>query len=506
MRRDSGTGEAAPGIEQSVLLSVLTGLAGLSALLLGWQAVSPSPFRGFGITIDRLSTPLTLLVAVIGAVTFRFSTRYLAGNNRQRRFLRLLAFTVISAYVLMCATNMLLLFVAWSLTSLGLHGLLTIYEDRSEARRPARKKFLISRLGDVALIGATILIWRGWGTLDLHEFLAGVVAAKNADASVGVIGVLVAIAALTKSAQFPFHSWLPETMEAPTPVSALMHAGIINAGGALLLRFAPLIVRVPEVPLVLSLVGTFTFTIGMLAMWAQVKVKRTLAWSTVGQMGFMMVQLGLGAFPVAAMHIIGHGCYKAWSFLRSGDLPAAAPAPAAPARAICLAAIGTVLSVPVLAFAAWLVGFTPLHSPGEFALSVILAISIGQLWVGVLGRPTHDPSQFSKQIVVVAASSVAAAVGAFALYRGAAAFLAPVLGNISAPTGPLAWMAAAIPVTALAVLLVIHASFPLLGRTRAGRAFYVHCLNGFYFGAIADRIVDAVWSRPRFPVTGALHA
>ncbi|MCX5689926.1 MAG: proton-conducting transporter membrane subunit [Planctomycetota bacterium] len=491
--------------ERLITLLALTGLSVASLLMLGWQAWNPEPIHGVGITIDRLSALLTLLVAAIGVVTYRFTIRYLAGNPQQPRFLRQLALTIASAYVLMCATNLLLLFVAWFLTSLGLHALLTLYHDRVEALRPARKKFFISRLGDVALVGAMILIWRDWGTLDLNEFLAAVALSDQGD-SVDAIGLLVAVAALTKSAQFPFHSWLPETMEAPTPVSAIMHAGIINAGGALLLRFAPVIGRVPEVLLLLSLIGTLTFVVGMLAMWAQVKVKRTLAWSTVGQMGFMMVQVGLGAFPVAALHIVGHGCYKAWSFLRSGDLPPIGQTQISPPRALALAAIGTALSVPAIGLASWITGFDPFHSPGKLALCAILAISIGQLWIAILGasRPGHWPSLL--RVLGAAGSTVAATLIACGLYRSATMFLTPVLAELPAPSGVFAWCAAVIPVAAIIGLMIVHAWLPMLGQTRLGRTFYMHCLHGFHFGAVADRVVDAVWSRPSLSAKGAQRA
>lgn len=436
-----------------------------------------------------------LLVAAVGAVTFHFSQRYLHGEPGQQRFLGWLFFTVVTAYVLMLSTNLLILFAAWSLTSLGLHQLLTFYRDRAEALRPARKKFLISRLGDVALVAAIALIWHGWGTLDLHVFLERI-AASPGNNSLAVVGTLVVVAALTKSAQFPFHSWLPETMEAPTPVSALMHAGIINAGGALLLRFAPLIVRVPEALLLLAFVGTLTFTAGMLAMWAQVKVKRTLAWSTVSQMGFMMVQCGLAAFPAALLHILGHGLYKAWSFLKSGEIPAPAgtSTPTSPGRTLRLAVLGVAASIPAMVLAGWVSGFSPLHSPGELALSAIVAMSVGQLWVALLGPRVHGRSSTVARLAGTVLTTTAGVVAAFALYRAAGAFLQPVWGELPAPSGTLAWAAAILPVAALALLTVIQAVLPVLGHTPAGRAFYVHALHGFYFGAIADRFVDAVWS------------
>ena len=434
------------------LLIVLCGLCLLTALLLLGQVFAPVPIRLPGITIDRLSAVMALLVAGVGTATYRFAMRYLAGEANQGVFLKWLAFTVSSALLLMLATHLLLLFTAWMLTSIGLHQLLTHYYDRREAVAPARKKFLISRLGDIVLLAAIGMIWARYNTLDLRVFFARVAETGTTPTT---IAVLIALAALTKSAQFPFHSWLPETMEAPTPVSALMHAGIINAGGVLLLRFAPLIVAAPPALLLLTVIGTFTMGLGMLAMWAQTDIKRTLAWSTVSQMGFMMVQCGLAVFPAAALHIIGHGCYKAWSFLRSGELPHGHSyrPPLPPGQALGWGLAGTLVAVPALAQAALLTGFNPLHSPGELALTAIVALSIGQLWVAV----ARAGGAVAGRLLFSLGLTLALSVGALLLYHAAALFFAPALGPLPAPTGPLAWIAALLPVVVLAALAVLHA-------------------------------------------------
>ncbi len=186
-RATSGDGEA------WVMLGGMVALASLSAALLAWQCTTAQAIHFAGITVDRLSGALTLLVGGVGAVTFRFSMRYLDGDPVRRRFLRRLAFTITSAYVLMLATDLRLLIVAWAMTSLGLHGLLLTYPDRIEAWRPARKKFLISRLGDVALVAAAALVWRDWGTFDLHTFLRA--ATTNVGSSATAVGLLVVVAA-----------------------------------------------------------------------------------------------------------------------------------------------------------------------------------------------------------------------------------------------------------------------------------------------------------------------
>lgn len=489
--------DRAGGVERA-LLGFLTALAGLSIGLLVAQAMNPQAMTFAGLTVDRLNATISLLVAGVGAVAYRFALRYMDGEPRQRYFLRWLSTTVLAAYIFIYSSNLLLMFGAWLMTSIGLHQLLTYYRNRLAVYPPARKKFLISRLGDVSLLAAIGLVYTQWGTLDLNVFLANLDQPTAWAAAPTAIALLVTIAALAKSAQFPFHSWLPETMEAPTPVSALMHAGIINAGGVLLLHFAPLLIQVPLALFNLALVGTITAVLGMIAMWAQTNVKRTLAWSTVSQMGFMMVQFGLAAFPAATLHLVGHGCYKAWSFLRTGELPrntVAAPK-LNPSQAMGLALLGTLLAVPALALAAMVTGFNPFHSPGELALSAVVALAIGQMWVTFFQVPRAPGSGNTAPTVAAISGTLAAAFIAFGLYKGAILFFEPVLGEVAVLSSPLAWAAAILPVAAFVILAGLYSLLPALGKTAAGRAFYVHALHGFYIGAIADRIVEQIWGDP----------
>lgn len=501
IRREIGAPRATPRDLQALLN--LT--AGVSAAFLGWQVAFAVPASFGGLSIDRLTALLALLVSVVGAVTFRYSVRLLDGNPRQGRFLVLLAGTVLSALALVCAGNLALLFAAWIVTSLGLHALLTFCDDRPESRRPARKKFLISRIGDVALLSALLILWRDWGTSNLAD--VGEFAARpDQQGTVRLVGLLVSMAALAKSAQFPFHSWLPETMEAPTPVSALMHAGIINAGGVLLLKFAPVIARSPESWLLLASVGSLTVAVGMMSMWAQVKVKRTLAWSTVGQMGFMVAQCGLCAFPAVVLHILGHGCYKARCFLRCGELEPTAADPVAPRRGLLLGLLGAVAAAAAMSGFAFLRGVDRSPSPSELSIGIILSIAIGQVWVAVLGRPVRGAGRLALRSASAVLLTVAASVAAAGLYAGAARFLRPVLGDLPQPDGAAAWIAAAIPALTVALLAVLHAWLPSLHRTAAGRALHIHALQGFYFGAIADRFVDAIMPPARRANEGAGHA
>jgi len=200
------------------------------------------------------------------------------------------------------------------------------------------------------------------------------------------------------------------------------------------------------------------------------------------------------AFPTAALHIVGHGCYKAWAFLRAGGLPAPAPRPRLePGRALGLALAGTALATPALALAAQLTGFAPLHSPGELALTAILALSIGQLWT-VLLRDAVPAKRLLARASGAWLIGLLVSCAALALYRCAAVFLVPVLGDLPAARGPLAWIAAALPVLAFAGLAIMRALMPALERTTAGQALRIHALHGFYIGEYANRLTERIWS------------
>ena len=169
----------------------------------------------------------------------------------------------------------------------------------------------------MALIAAAVLLTLAYGTTDIAQILSAARAGNGGGLAIAAAGFLAA-AALLKSAQFPMHGWLTEVMETPTPVSALLHAGVINAGGFLLIRFADVMLLAPGVLAVLVMIGGFTALFGGLVMLTQPAVKTSLAWSTVAQMGFMILECGLGLFPLALLHIVAHSLYKAHSFLASG--------------------------------------------------------------------------------------------------------------------------------------------------------------------------------------------
>lgn len=463
-----------------VAMTLLACLMGL-ALLLSFSV--PKPVVAGGLVFSRVTCSLGFLVTVVGAVVIRYTKRYLDGDPKQASFTRYLTLSVTSALCMMLADNLLVLVGGWAITSIGLHFLLTHYKTEPDALVVARKKFLISRLGDVALILALASIYQTWGTLSLTQLFEQIRTSHQPP----IAAVWwICLAAISKSAQFPFHTWLPDTLASPTPVSALMHAGIINGGGALLLKFAPALVEVPSAGLFLALVGSVTMAVGMVSMWGQTSVKRKLAWSTVSQMGFMTAECGISAFVAALIHILGHGLYKATAFLGSSALEPLTPrlTPLSGARTCALLVTGLILSLPIQA---------ALHSgtllPAQWAVMVMTGIAIGHVMVALhTSLSAHRPRQVI-WLLMLASSQLIALVSAL-LFRFATEALQLPLPSPS----PISALTCAIPVATLVGLSLYRAFEAEFQASALGKAIAVHAQSGFYMGLLADKLVSKIWN------------
>ena len=285
-----------------------------------------------------------------------------------------MSLTLASVLVLVLSGSLTLILAAWVATSLCLHRLLLHHPERAGAVFAARKKFVVSRLGDLCLLAALGLTFRHYGTGDLETLFAA--AAGGDTAPLPGIGLLLAACAALKSAQLPFHSWLPDTMETPTPVSAFMHAGIINAGGFLVVRLSPLFVHAPAALTLLAALGAATAAFGAVVMLAQPSVKRALAYSTIAQMGFMLLQCGLGAFGLALLHLVAHSLYKAHAFLHAGSTIGAVPRAAVPLTPRALA-LGTLAGGLLVAGTATLLAVAlPDATPSAGVLALVLALAL----------------------------------------------------------------------------------------------------------------------------------
>ncbi|HCS52408.1 proton-conducting transporter membrane subunit [Rubinisphaera sp.] len=318
------TSVAALHLAISLLVMVVFVFEGRIPQFLELISIGENSSFGLNLYFDGYSSLMLLLVSFVGWIICCFSSQYLDGDEYEGRYYRWTAFTIAAVSLMIVSGNLLMFFVSWVLTSSGLHMLLTHYRERPAATRAAWTKFFISRIGDAALILALVLTFQEYKTFDFPELFAAVQNnfAEGIPVSFNslIISWLLMLGAVTKSAQFPFHVWLPQTLETPTPVSALMHAGVVNAGGYLIIRTSPMLVYSPGVLEALAVIGGFTACFAAIVMVTQTSIKKTLAYSTVAQMGFMMLQCGLGAFSLAMLHILAHSLYKAYTFLDCGGV------------------------------------------------------------------------------------------------------------------------------------------------------------------------------------------
>lgn len=263
---------------------------------------------------DTLSAVMLAVTGFIGLIVVSFSSRYLSGDSARLPFFRGVAALIASIAALTCADHLVLFLIMWGASNWLLVRLM-IHKSGWQAARAAgglaARNFL---LGFACLSGAFWLMHAATGQTTISGILA-----SSAGSVPPAALVLLLIAALTQSAIWPFHRWLISSANSPTPVSALMHAGLVNGGGFLLARFAALYAASPALMHVMFALGIATVLLGTLWKLMQPDIKRMLACSTMGQMGFMLTQCGLGLFPAAIAHLCFHGLFKSYLFLASGS-------------------------------------------------------------------------------------------------------------------------------------------------------------------------------------------
>jgi NAD(P)H-quinone oxidoreductase subunit 5 len=465
----------APAMRRATLAAALVA-AGLAILVALGLAVG-GRVPGALVQLDALSATMLLLVAGIGAVVVSYSRRYLDGDPGQGRFLKWLALTLAAVLALVIAGHLFLFALAWLGTSLGLHRLLLFNPERPAARLAARKKFLGSCIGDACLLGAIALTWATFGRLDFAG-LAAMAPGTAPSPATDAIAALLVVAALVKSAQFPLHGWLTEVMETPTPVSALLHAGIINAGGFLLLRMADVLVLSGPAMDLLLLVGAVSAVFGAAVMLTQTSVKVALAWSTIAQMGFTMMQCGLGAFGAALLHIVAHALYKAHAFLSSGSVVAQRrPGPQEPLPlSRLLPALGAALALVTLT--GWAFGQSLAEKPGAFVLGAVLLMGLAPMLAACRTR---------WMALRAGGLAVAVSLAWFALQEFASALFGPVA---PAERGWLAPLIGALAVAGFAALLVLNARRRAAAPGPRLQALQIHLRQGLYVNAALNRLIS----------------
>ncbi len=453
--------------------------AAVGAALLAAGALAASlvigPSRALWLRLDAAGALVALLVSFVGWVIVRYSQRYLSGERDERRYLRLLALTLAAVSLVLAADHLLLLASAWIGTSLTLHRLLRFYVERPAARMAAHKKFLAARAADAALLGSVALLGTAYGTLSLGEMLA-----RSASLGVPPLAhaglVLLVITALLKCAQLPLHGWLIQVMEAPTPVSALLHAGVVNLGGFVLIRFAPLLAQSPTALVLLAAVATLTVLLATIVMGTRISVKVALAWSTVAQMGFMLLQVALGLPAMALVHLVAHSLYKAHAFLAAGGVVQRqqalrlAPQPEARGARWVLAAVLAPASIVGIG-----VALGASTTPAAVLAAAVLGLSLVPL--AAAGR---------------LAGTVAVTLGWFAGHAVGAALLPKAAFDV-----PLATVLAVAGV--LLALFALQAAIALRPASVFVRRLYPWAYGGFYVDERVSRALLARWPVPPAP-------
>ena len=262
---------------------------------------------------------LALLVQLLGTIIGGFSSRYLQGEVGQKSYIAALATVLAGVHLLLMADHWLVLILAWTLVGVALQHLLCFYPDRAFAQLAAHKKRIADRLADGMLLIAAVLAWVEVGSGSLSALWAHV-AREGMSTSLQLSALALVLAVVLRTALLPVHGWLIQVMEAPTPVSALLHAGVVNLGGFVLIRFAPLLEQAAPARALLLVFGLSTAVLAGMVMLTRISIKVRLAWSTVAQMGFMLLECALGLYTLAALHLIGHSLYKANAFLSSSTV------------------------------------------------------------------------------------------------------------------------------------------------------------------------------------------
>lgn len=474
--------------------SLTAGLAFLAVTVRAVSALTGDEAEDFELTIgsmlhglvqlDVVSSAMLLLVCTLAVVVVRYSQTYLAGEPGLVRYSRSLLLTLAAVTTLVITNHLAFLVVAWLGTGIGLHNLLTFYRTRRQAVIVAHKEFLLSRIADMCFFASLVLIEAEVHSLHIDVVNAYADSHGSLAPRLHLATVLLVAGVLLKTAQVPFHGWMQQVMEAPTPVSALLHAGIVNIGGFVMIRLAPLMARAVLAQNILVGVGLVTAIVASLVMTMRVSIKVTLAWSTIGQMGFMLVQCGLGVWHLALLHLLAHSAYKAHSFLSAGSVVDAwrgsslvkSPRPS-------LGFIAAAVAVLCVGAAPLYAGFhfSPLHaspSLGPLALALLLS------FVPMIARALAA----GKRTFWLAARF---AVGATALYFALHAVVELTAPEISTQAeSSFKWT---VVVVGLVVLFIAQTIVQTNPGGRLAQFLQPHFFSGLYIDEWFTRMTFRLW-------------
>ncbi|HSC51802.1 MAG TPA: NADH-quinone oxidoreductase subunit L [Gaiellaceae bacterium] len=313
----------------SVLVSLVAALVAFAVLLgdpptqryhpstlWSWLTAGQLDF-GLRIVVDPLSVMMMLIVSGVGMLIVLYSIGYMDGDDEERRYFAYMALFVFSMLLLVQGGNLLMLLIGWGLVGLSSYLLIGFWHQRPSAVAAAKKAFVMNAIGDATMALSLFLLIAKTGSLNFEQVFTAAPSFGNWTANLVALGLLGG--AVAKSAQLPLHTWLPDAMEGPTPVSALIHAAtMVTAGVYLIVRTAPLFEQAPKVLELAAGLGAATLLLAGLVALVQVDIKRVIAYSTMSQIGYMFLGAGIGAYPSAMFHLMTHAFFKALLFLAAG--------------------------------------------------------------------------------------------------------------------------------------------------------------------------------------------
>ncbi len=314
-------------ISISFLLSLRYFILALSAYDPGWRLeldswvwldLSSAKISA-GLLVDNITAVMLMVVTVVSGLVHLYSIGYMHGDPRYSRFFGFLAIFSFSMLGLVLVDNFLLLYVFWELVGLSSYLLIGFWYEKPSAAAACKKAFLVNRVGDLGFfVGVMIVFWKV-GAFDFASVYDGVASGRLSGGLLTIAGLCLFCGAVGKSAQFPLHVWLPDAMEGPTPVSALIHAATMVAAGVYMVtRMYPILT--PDALVAIAYIGAITAILGATIAVAQYDIKRVLAYSTISQLGYMIMGLGVGAYVAGFFHLMTHAAFKACLFLGSGSV------------------------------------------------------------------------------------------------------------------------------------------------------------------------------------------
>src|SRR5438045_981885 len=295
--------------------------SGIAAAEFAWIVISGAFKVPFGFTLDQLSKTMLVLVSGVGATIHIYSLGYMRDDEGESRYFAALSLFMFVMFGIVLANNFVIMFIFWELVGFTSYVLIGHWYERDSAAEAAKKAFITTRIGDFGFMIGILMVWMATGSVIFDDIVGHLSKITSNPNYLTIAAVLIFCGAVGKSAQFPLHVWLPDAMEGPTPVSALIHAATMVAAGVyLLVRVAFLIQASQTALLVIAWTGTITAFLGALLATQQSDIKRILAYSTISQLGYMITAVGLASNEAAMFHLFTHAFFKALLFLAAGSI------------------------------------------------------------------------------------------------------------------------------------------------------------------------------------------